>query len=153
MRVLFTSLVLCAATARGVSWAEPPAPPIVLDLPRCLEWARAHSHRLRHRDDEVAAAGHRYEQAFARLLPRVGVTTRYSRVSHIDPATLHVSSPVPGLPAPAPLQLGEARGGRGPTAGRRHDAERDLTQARADEVQSHAAARIARARLCGATGG
>ncbi len=106
MRLTLVAILLLLATTVPAS-AEP-APTLELDLIRSLQLARAHSRRLRDRDDEVAAAGHRHDQAFARLLPRVGVAARYSRVSHVEPGSLNMPSPVPGVPAPAPVQLGEA---------------------------------------------
>lgn len=92
--------------------AAPPAQsqpaPVILDLAEAQATARAHSRKLQDRQDELIAAAHRTDQARARRLPRLGVALRYTRVSHVDPAQLSVASPLPGVPAPAPVQLGEA---------------------------------------------
>lgn len=102
------SLLLFGLTA---IWARPAlADPqvLTLNLAQAVELARHHSPKLRDRDDEIAAAQHRLEQAKARSLPRIGVSLRYTRVNHVDPAQISVASPIPGVPAPPPVQFGEA---------------------------------------------
>jgi outer membrane protein len=81
---------------------------VSLNLPQALELARRHSPRLKDRGDEVAAARHRVAQAQARTLPRLGVAVRYTRVNHVEPGQISVASPLAGVPAPPPVQLGEA---------------------------------------------
>lgn len=99
-------LVGGAAIATAPALAEPRVQ--ALDLAQAVALARQHSPNLKDRDDDLASAQHRLQQAKARGLPRLTVSMRYSRVNHVDPAQIAVASPIPGMPAPPPVQLGEA---------------------------------------------
>lgn len=99
-------LGLLAAAPTHLASAEPV--PQRLELAQALARARHHSPKLKDREDEIAAAQLRLAQAQARGMPRVSVSLRYTRVNHVDPAQISVASPVPGIPAPPPVQLGEA---------------------------------------------
>lgn len=77
-----------------------------LDLASAHARARAHSRALRDRDDELAAAEHRRLEALGRLGPRLTATARYSRLSFVEPAELHLPISLPNQPPPAPITLG-----------------------------------------------
>ncbi|MGM0575206.1 MAG: efflux RND transporter permease subunit [Myxococcota bacterium] len=67
--------------------------PLRLDLETAQRMAREHSHALEAREAEIGAAESRERQARGRLLPRVDVEGRYSRLKHVEPGTLPVPSP------------------------------------------------------------
>lgn len=92
-----SAVLLSGAVARA---GEP------LSLERALSLARAHSPALGARAEEAEAADWRVKQSWARLLPRVSTTARYSRVNLVDPPTLEVPVRLPNQPPPT-ITLGE----------------------------------------------
>ncbi len=59
-----------------------------LDLNKTVEMASAHSRKSKMRNDELEAAIYRRNQAFGRFLPKLTLSARYSRVSHVEPRTI-----------------------------------------------------------------
>jgi len=59
-----------------------------LDLNKTVEMATAHSRKSKMRNDELEAATFRRNQAFGRFLPKLTLSARYSRVSHVEPRTI-----------------------------------------------------------------
>lgn len=94
-RVMLLVLVAGAAQAAGP-----------LSLSKALGLARDHSNLLAARQEELGAADLRVKQSWARLLPRVSTTARYSRVNLVDPPELVVPVKLPNQPAPT-IKLGE----------------------------------------------
>lgn len=78
-----------------------------LALAEAVELARQHSPALASRRWSVAAAEHRRSQATARLLPRVSLGLRYSRLSYVAPGSITLPFSLPGQPAPDPIVLGD----------------------------------------------
>ncbi len=84
-----------------------------LDLDRAVQLAMEHNPKTRMREDEANAGMYRRKQAIGRLLPRLSLSARYSRVSHVEPGLLSLAAPtVPGQPSDgssiSTVQLGEA---------------------------------------------
>lgn len=78
-----------------------------LDVDTAVELASAHDRQTKMREDEVVAAVHRRQQAAGLFLPKLSLSARYSRVSHVEPGLLSL----PGPTSPddlITLQLGEA---------------------------------------------
>ncbi len=59
-----------------------------LDLDKTVKMASSHSRKTEMRNDEMEAAGYRQQQAFGRFLPKLTLSARYSRVSHVEPRTI-----------------------------------------------------------------
>jgi outer membrane protein TolC len=98
-----------AITIAGAAWPQPvPAQErLSLDVAAAVELAAAHDRGTKMREDEAAAAAHRRQQAAGLFLPKLSLSARYSRVSHVEPGLLSL----PGLTSPdepITLQLGEA---------------------------------------------
>ena len=80
-----------------------------LDLDQAVQMATAHNRKTKMREDEADAAVFRRKQATARFLPKLSLSARYSRVSHVEPGSL--SLPAPTITDPSAtntVQLGEA---------------------------------------------
>jgi outer membrane protein TolC len=56
-----------------------------LDLEKTVEIAASQSRKSKMRNDELEAARYRRQQAFGRFLPKLTLSGRYSRVSHVEP--------------------------------------------------------------------
>jgi len=93
-------LVLVAAAPAGEA-------PLRLDLQGALALAAAHSPALAMRREEVAAAADRTRAATSRLLPRVSLTARYTRLSYVAPGQIELPLKLPNQPAPDPVVLGD----------------------------------------------
>lgn len=103
-----------AAVSIAIAIASAVSPPpahaqesLSLDVDTAVELAAAHDRGTKMREDEAAAAVHRRQQAAGLLLPKLSLSARYSRVSHVEPGLLNL----PGLTSPdepITLQLGEA---------------------------------------------
>ncbi|MBK8011760.1 MAG: TolC family protein [Deltaproteobacteria bacterium] len=78
-----------------------------LDLDKVVHMATAHNRKTKMREDEANAAVYRRKQAIGRFLPKLSLSARYSRVSHVEPGSL--SLPAPNDPSAInTAQLGEA---------------------------------------------
>lgn len=102
------ALALTAWTPPGDALAQES---MSLDLDRAVQLATAHNPKTKMREDEANAGKHRRKQAIGRLLPRLSLSARYSRVSHVEPGVLSLAAPtVPGQPSDAisTVRLGEA---------------------------------------------
>lgn len=84
------------------AWADDAA--IRLDLAQARGLAQAHDLVAGDRRDELGAARHRRDAAFAGYLPRLALSARYVRQNAVEPGALAL----PG--APEPVVLGEAIG-------------------------------------------
>ena len=81
---------------------------MTLDLDRCVDMAIARNHKLQQRQNEVRAADYRHRQAIGRFLPKLSLTARYSRVSHVEPGSISIPLPEELAAGLEPIQLGEA---------------------------------------------
>lgn len=97
MHVTMLGVAVLAAAAPGEAG---------LSLHGALVLARDHSQRVAAQEAEVEAAELRVTQSWARLLPRVTLTARYSRVNLVEPPALEVPVRLPNQPAPV-IRLGE----------------------------------------------
>lgn len=81
-----------------------------LNLDKAIQLGTAHNRKAKMRDNEADAAAYRRKQAMGRFLPKVSLSSRYSRVSHVEPGSLNLSTPsIAGSSGTAnPVQLGEA---------------------------------------------
>jgi len=81
-----------------------------LDLAKAISLATAHNRKTKMREDEVDSAVYRRKQAIGRFLPKLSLSARYSRVSHVEPGSLSLpAATIPGQPtATNTVQLGEA---------------------------------------------
>jgi len=100
-----TSIALVVLLFPGVLNAQEK---LSIDLPRSIEMALTHNHKTGMRQDEVEAAVYRRKQATGRFLPRLSLSARYSRVSHVEPGMLELPLQLPDGSSPEPVQLGEA---------------------------------------------
>lgn len=97
-RLLLTMLLSTSALA---------AEPLRLDVAQAVALARAHSPGLGARRAALEAADHRLSATTARLLPRLTLNVRYTRLSYVKPGELSLPFSLPNQPAPDPIQLGD----------------------------------------------
>lgn len=90
-----------------ISQAALAAEPLRLDVSQALALAKAHSPSLAARRSAVEAAEHRVSASTARLLPRLTLNVRYTRLSYVKPGEITLPFSLPNQPAPDPIQLGE----------------------------------------------
>lgn len=100
--------------ARGLLWlvmtvssAGLAAEPVRLDLAQALARAAAHSPSLAMRRAAVDAADHRVSATTARLLPRLTLNVRYTRLSYVQPGEITLPFSLPNQPPPDPIRLGD----------------------------------------------
>lgn len=110
------SVVLVAAVIASMAWFPGDAlaqERLSLDLDKAVQMATAHNRKTKMREDEANAAVYRRKQAIGRFLPKLSLSARYSRVSHVEPGSLNLPVvTIPGQPADPSatntVQLGDA---------------------------------------------
>lgn len=99
--------------ARSLLWlllsssAALAAETVKLDLPQALALAAAYSPSLAARQAAVEAADHRLSASTARMLPRLSLNLRYTRLSYVRPGEITLPFSLPNQPAPDPIRLGD----------------------------------------------
>jgi outer membrane protein TolC len=109
------SVGLVAAVVALMAWLPGDAlaqDSLSLNLDKAVQMATAHNRKTKMREDEADAAVYRRKQATGRFLPKLSLSARYSRVSHVEPGSLGLPAPtVPGQPtdpsAANTVKLGE----------------------------------------------
>lgn len=84
------------------------ATPVELSLPEAQRLAAARSPALAARRAQQEGAEHRVGTSTARLLPKLSLGVRYSRLSYVAPGEITLPFSLPNQPAPEPIRLGDA---------------------------------------------
>jgi outer membrane protein TolC len=84
------------------------AAPVELSLPEAQRLAAARSPALAARRAQQEGAEHRVGASTARLLPKLSLGVRYSRLSYVAPGEITLPFSLPNQPAPEPIRLGDA---------------------------------------------
>ena len=104
LRRLPLLLLTCAGLVSSAALA---AEPVRLDVSQALALAAAHSPTLAARQAAVDAADHRVSASTARLLPRLSLNVRYTRLSYVKPGEISLPFSLPNQPPPDPIRLGD----------------------------------------------
>ena len=99
-------LVAVPVAMPGVAGAEEAEGPITIE--QAWELARAANPGLARAGHLVDAAAAERDAATGRLLPRLELQARYTRVNHVDPPLLEIPLTLPNGDTPEPMELGEA---------------------------------------------
>lgn len=83
------------------------AAPVELSLTEAQRLAEARNPGLAARRALEAGAEHRVRATTARLLPRLSLGVRYSRLSFVAPGEITLPFSLPNQPAPEPIRLGD----------------------------------------------
>lgn len=81
--------------------------PVELSLAEAQRLAEARSPSLAARRAQQEGAGHRVSASTARLLPKLSLGVRYSRLSYVAPGEITLPFSLPNQPAPEPIRLGD----------------------------------------------
>jgi outer membrane protein TolC len=114
LRRLVGLFVFTTSSARGLVWlllttstVGLAAETLRLDVSEALALAAAHSPTLAGRRAAVDAAEHRVSATTARMLPRLSLNVRYTRLSYVKPGEITLPFSLPNQPPPDPIQLGD----------------------------------------------
>ncbi len=79
-----------------------------LTVAEALSLAAEHSPALASRRAGLEAADHRWSASTARLLPKLSLNVRYTRLSYVAPGEITLPFSLPNQPTPDPIRLGDA---------------------------------------------
>jgi outer membrane protein TolC len=83
------------------------AAPLELELEAAQRMAAARSPALAMRAAQAEGAAHRLSASTARLLPKLSLSVRYSRLSYVAPGEIVLPFSLPNQPTPEPIRLGD----------------------------------------------